>query len=308
MQALFDLIDNPLVPAALLPRELTIQSAVDSHYPLYVDLCRIAGQSTPDLTPFVRHRDIRDLLDLSVQFTNRRELPAGCIPLNGKLDPYKTTDVRNAFIVWCAHQTPKGGLAPFFRSLKRAMPDVTIRSKSHKAAFFAAHAWAASRPLDFSWGAVSRTVYRGLEGSNRSHSGKAFEEGVREAVRQAVESSFKGYSVSAKEISVAGNNGKRSRVDIVVDTGARTLLFPCKSTQTGDTSHAPLFYRDVRDSIASIGADPNDVMMVMGGEGWTGVAKDCDFATLSVPSPFPMTDYVISNIRDGIIESGILSN
>jgi hypothetical protein len=293
-------------PAALSFRDIRIQQLVNSFEPLYHELCCLAGSNDGNLTGFIRHAPDEALLALGRSFLRIRNLPDGCSPLNGAGNPHNNLKARRLLLMWAAHKTESGGFQPYSRRSCKHNPAYGSIPLSDRVAEYAASVWRASRCLDFSWGSVSRTAYDGLEGSYRSHSGKIFEEGVREAVRQAVEAQFLPFEVSFRETSVQGINGKRSRIDVVVDTGSRLILIPCKSSQVDSKSHSNLFLRDVRDSLLSIGVKPADVLVVFGGEGWDDVAHDMEFRHVLIRQPYPLDDELIAVMRDDILDSGIL--
>ena len=309
MRDIFELMSDKSLPPAVLLRDIVIQRSIDSFFPLYRELCQMSGLSSGDLTEFVRSAPKCQLLERALDFVDRNSLPENSSPMNGKEEPYTPNAARRAFLVWAAHQTNHGGYEPFQRNLKLARPDIKIPSKSHKVALYAARTWSESRSLDFSWGAVSRSIYRGLEGSNRTLMGKQFEECVREAVIQCChQEGLSDARISRSEIEVAGSSGKSSRIDVVVEAAGRNIYFPCKSTQIGGTTHTTLFHRDVRDSLSSIGISPRDTLVVLGGLGWHKIVKDPDFRGVWVKDIAIRDDHLIERIRDCILDTEILAN
>jgi hypothetical protein len=300
----FDLLTHTHMPTGVSNRDITIQMAVNSYRPFYAVLDDMCSGVSFEL--FLSKASESELYDLAIRFLSQKAVGRDFIALDGGLNPSPAGKARRQFLVWCAHQTHSGGYIPFHRQMVSRFPQTQHLSINAKTAIFVAKCWFRSKPLPHSWDAVSRSIFRGIEGSNRNHAGKLFEKAVRSAAEIAAFATDPDIEIAPVETTVV-NGSAKTRVDVVAQKGDQLRLIQCKFSQLASPSHQQVIMRDLRDAMNQLQIVHEHALVIIGGSDWGRHLGQMQLNVIWDPDPIPASQDWIEDIADKIIASRIFT-
>lgn len=286
--SLFEAIDPHSTLPALSSRDIKKHDLALGFFPFMEEIQARCGNLSFEMV--ARHQDPNLVERVLFEFLNSEEELENP-PLDGANKPFRNITARRYFANWLCHQTDSGG----FKSWHASLPE-TFRKKhsvNRRRAHFLAKSIRQSLlrtpELSYDWPSTLLNARQGLEGSIRAHSGRLFEQNMRDALQEALSEEGIDLEPSKKEEIVPvydehGNlkEGEFLKLDILVPATniGKTLVVPCKSSLINSTNHSALYAREVLTSIIKAGYHPDDVIIAFGGPGWQKEIQDTPCRTV----------------------------